>query len=108
VTDGEVKVQPLATPLTPSQQELVLETRGFAHKATRFQAFKYRGVLAREDIAQLIHLALVESARLFDPEHGSSFLSFAWPRIFGALARAAGAGGADIDLRRNVAVCLNL
>lgn len=50
------------------------------------QRFSGRGI-AREDLAQVATVGLINAVDRFDPEHGSDFLSYAVPTVMGEVRR---------------------
>lgn len=66
------------------RNQLVEEFRWVAHHCSR--RFSDRGE-PYDDLVQVAQLGLVKAVERFDPEHGSSFPSFAIPTVLGELRR---------------------
>jgi RNA polymerase sigma-B factor len=73
-----------AAPLPEHRQRLTVEHLDLAHALAR--RYDGRGQ-SLEDLVQVANLGLVQAARRYDPERGSSFSAFAVPTILGELKR---------------------
>lgn len=103
------KFKPEHAPLTREQQLLVLDNQRFSHTMTRRLGAKYRGLIARDDVQQLVETGLSESARAWRATEGTPFTHFAWKRIIGAVTRAARDEVRQRSaVRRATAACLDM